>query len=277
MTRKAKSKPRKSTRPAADKARFNPTWAQYLIDAVNKPGVISKAYSAFHKFSISNQLLAWDQCMVRGLELGPLSTFLGWKDQARSVRKGEKALWLCMPVLFKDKASTDPEAKKRGFMFRPHWFVLSQTDGEGVPASMEIPEWRETRALQALDITRAPFESMNGNMQGYARARTVAINPCAARPMKTLFHELAHVVLGHTAEHMMSDDERTPRDIREVEAESVAHLLCNVLEVDGVIESRGYIQHWLKGNEISDKSAQAVLVTAEKILRAGQPPREARA
>lgn len=67
---------------------------------------------------------------------------------------------------------------------------------------------------------------MNGNTQGYpAPGKQIAINPVDALPHKTMFHELAHVVLGHTEEGQMSDDEQTPRNLREVEAESVA-LLC---------------------------------------------------
>jgi len=76
-------------------------------------------------------------------------------------------------------------------------------------------------------------------------------------------------VLGHTAENAMHDDERTPKDIREVEAESVAYILCSVLNLPGLIESRGYIQGWLSGSEITDKSAQRIFGAADKILKAG--------
>src|SRR5216683_7892425 len=72
-----------------------------------------------------------------------------------------------------------------------------------------------------------PFDELDGNIQGFASGRKVAINPVAAMPAKTLFHELAHVVLGHTAEASMNDGrERTPRSLREVEAECVALLSC---------------------------------------------------
>ena len=48
-----------------------------------------------------------------------------------------------------------------------------------------------------------------------------------ARGAKTRFHELAHVVLGHTsdAEAGLTDSELTPRRLQEVEAEAVA-LVC---------------------------------------------------
>jgi Zn-dependent peptidase ImmA (M78 family) len=92
----------------------------------------------------------------------------------------------------------------------------------------------------------------------------------AVLPHKTRFHELAHVVLGHTKEVTLTDSERTPKDIREVEAESVAYILCSILELPGLEESRGYIQHWLRTETIAEKSAQRIFSAANKILKAGQ-------
>jgi len=92
----------------------------------------------------------------------------------------------------------------------------------------------------------------------------------AEYPHKTRFHEIAHVVLGHTKEGLMTDSEFTPRDVREVEAEGVAYILCALLGLPGLDESRGYIQNWLEGAVITDKSAQRIFSTANKILEAGQ-------
>ncbi len=64
-------------------------WAALLREAVERPGVLSTAYSAFHNYSVGNQLLAWWQCLERGLPLGPLATFRGWQEHGRCVRKGE--------------------------------------------------------------------------------------------------------------------------------------------------------------------------------------------
>jgi Zn-dependent peptidase ImmA (M78 family) len=67
-----------------------------------------------------------------------------------------------------------------------------------------------------------PFDSVDGNCQGFARQRKIAINPVAQLLHKTLFHETAHVILGHTSEADLTDTERTPKNLREVEAEAVA-------------------------------------------------------
>ena len=157
------------------------------------------------------------------------------------------------------------------FVYRPHWFVLSQTEGKDyVPA--ELPEWSESDALDALNIERIPFRHPDGNAQGYAVHRQIAVSPIAFTPARTLMHELAHVVLGHTEElqRMDDDDVSTPRDLREAEAECVALICCSSLGLGGEEFSRGYVQHWLKGQAIPERSAQRIFRAADQILKAGR-------
>src|SRR5579871_2927524 len=78
-------------------------WSALLVEAVSKPGIISEAYSRFWNYSVGNQILALWQCLLRDLTPGPINTFAGWKKLERSVKKGEKALTLCMPVTIKRK------------------------------------------------------------------------------------------------------------------------------------------------------------------------------
>jgi len=251
-------------------------WSGLLSDAVNKPGIISQAYSAFYTYSVGNQMLAYSQCVARDIPVGPIATFKRWQALGRNVKKGSKAIQLCMPVTINKK---DENGDKTGdcfqaFVLRNNWFVLEQTEGEDYAHDTPSPEWSAELALPALDITQVSFDHPDGNCQGFAKGRCIAISPIAALPHKTRFHELAHVILGHTSEGAMSDSERTPRDIREVEAESVAYLCCTILGLPGLDESRGYIQSWLQGDTISDKSAQRIFGAAEKILKAGRKPVE---
>src|SRR5258707_1060755 len=140
-----------------------------------------------------------------------------------------------------------------------------------------IPDWDAKRALVALAIDQIPFDSTDGNSQGFAKKRQIAINPVAQLPHKTLFHEAAHVVLGHTAEGNFSDGELTPRNLREVEAEAVALLCCESLGLEGADYCRGYIQNWLyqgtgfNAEAIPEKSAQKIFRAADQIIRAGRP------
>ena len=120
--------------------------------------------------------------------------------------------------------------------------------------------------------SNARHEHRRSNTGPYARARSIAINPVNPLPWKTRFHECAHVLLGHTGDGVeQRDGEMTPRNLREVEAETVALLACAVLELPGQREARGYIQNWWgKGNAIPERSAQKILKVADQILRAGR-------
>ncbi len=256
-----------------------PKWSTLLVEAVNKPGLIMKAYSAFWPYSIGNQLLALVQCHLRGIQPGPINTFPKWQTLGRVVKRGERALTLCMPITRKrrDKDSDD-EHTFTSFVHRARWFVVSQTIGSEL-GPVTIPGWDAERALAGLSIERIAFDKTDGNVQGFARARQVAINPVAQLPHKTLFHEMAHVLL-HTSEGDFTDTEQTPRKLHEVEAESVALLCCEALNLAGADYARGYIQHWLyqgigyDADAIPEKSAQKIFRAADQILRAGRPTRE---
>jgi len=249
-------------------------WAKLLVQALTEPGVISKAYTAFHGYSIGNQMLAWFQCQLRDIQPGPIGTYKKWTERGRQVRKGEKALTLVMPVTCKrkDRDRVTGEEKERAFTLfveRKNWFVLSQTDGDSYTAP-NVPGWDRARCLERLAITEEPFSLMDGNVQGYARGKAISVSPVAALPHKTTFHELAHVVLGHTAEGTLSDSDTIPRDVREVEAEGTAYLVCAALGLSGAAEARGYLQHWSRGEAITEKSAKRIFSAANTILQAGR-------
>jgi hypothetical protein len=61
--------------------------------------------------------------------------------------------------------------------------VLAQTDGAEIPPA-PIPTWERLRALAVLNVTEIPFDETNGNVLGFARGRSIAINPVNPRPYK---------------------------------------------------------------------------------------------
>jgi antirestriction protein ArdC len=258
--------------------RQHATWGELLRDAVEKPGRMLEAYTAFHNYSFGNALLALEQCVRRNLQPGPLNTYRGWLERKRQVRKGERGITLCMPMSFKKTQQTDDaqddttEPQTRyAFRFRAYWFVLAQTEGEEIYL-VPIPGFDMDTALRTLNIARTPFDEINGNIQGFARQREIAVNRLAALPHKTTFHEIAHVVLGHTASETLVDSEQTPAHLREAEAESVALICCETLGLEGAEFCRGYIQHWLKTEkEIPNHNAARIFAAATSILKAGAP------
>src|SRR5436305_14944257 len=100
-----------------------PKWSALLVEAVNKPGLIMKPYSAFWNYSVGNQILALVQCQLRGIQPGP--------DVSRVVKRGEKTLMLCMPLTRKrrsDNESTEGNEEQTYTIFvQARWFAVSQT------------------------------------------------------------------------------------------------------------------------------------------------------
>ena len=155
------------------------------------------------------------------------------------------------------------------FVYKPHWFVLGQTEGQDL-AEQPVPSWAKDQALAALNVQEIAFDNTEGNCLGFARERSIAINPVNPMPHKTRFHELAHVLLGHTSEGLQADTPITPKNLKECEAEAVALLCCAALDLPGVQECRGYVQHWWgQGNTVPERSAQRIMKVADQILKAG--------
>ena len=251
-----------------------------LQEVLTRPGVVNAAYRAFHNYSLGNQILAAVQLGIKGLPLSPIASFNAWREKGRFVKKGEKAISLFMPVSVKRRAAkeapaADAESGEGGtysvYMLRPNWFSLEQTEGEDFVPELVVPQWDAALAMSALDITEEPFEQLLGNRLGYAIRRTIGISPLNPLKHKTRFHEMAHVVLGHTTESDMSDGPETARHIAEAEAEGVAYILCALLDLPGQAESRYFVQRWLDGRELPEKSAKKIFGVADRIMKAGQP------
>ncbi len=173
-------------------------WCDLLKAAVTEPGLILKAYSNFHGYSLSNQVAALVQCQQRGIEPGPINTYQGWQNLNRQVKKGEKAIWLCMPLTRKKKGDQkDDEEVITCFVWKPRRFILAQTEGEPVPMP-PTPDWDKAGALANLNIEEVEFDLLDGNTMGYASKRQVAISPLCPLPHKTLFHEMAHLCCLHS-------------------------------------------------------------------------------
>ena len=263
-------------------------WGKLFSDALSCPGKVSEAYSVFHDYSLGNAILAAMQLTVKGLPLSPIASFNKWKQLGRCVKKGEKAIALVMPVTVKTKSNdevengagsndNDKEVRSSGrtiFVLKNNWFSLDQTDGADYTNEVAIPEWNKAQALSGLGVTEGRFDLTDGNAQGYAvpNEKRLAINPLAAMPWKTLFHEIAHCLM-HSKEAQMADGDLMQKDIKEAEAEAVAYLCCATLGLPGLEESRDYIQGWLgskeRSDEFSKKSASRVFSVADKILKAG--------
>ncbi len=249
-----------------------PNYVDLLNQAISEPGKLLEAYSAFRQYSQQNQLFALMQLSARDIKIGPIATYKQWEKKGRQVKKGEKAISLLCPVPCAIKEEKNGEEKLKAFTFfkvKNYWFSVHQTEGQELAPVENIP-WDKKQALETLGIQLVDFEMTNGNVQGYAtHDKKIAINPLAQLPEKTMFHELAHIVLGHT-DVSFHDTGAISKDIKELEAEATAMLCLASLGLPGIEYCRGYIQNWYKGETIPEKSAKAIIQAANTILKAGE-------
>lgn len=246
-------------------------WQELINEAINVPGGLSKIFSRFYNYSYGNQLLLWCQDVRE-----PVATYRRWQEMGRQVKKGAKAKMIVRPVPVYGK-NEQGEKEQKFVAFKPinSVFPLSDTEGEELQKPTETPRWDANMACENLLITKQDFDKTNGNIQGYAQKRSLAINPLAAFPLETMAHELAHIVLGHT-EKLIAHDRKSEQDIIEFQAEAVSFIIMNESEaVDGQdwdrSGSRAYIQHWLQGKNPSEAEIKPIFSAVEKILKAGKP------
>jgi len=96
-------------------------------------------------------------------------------------------------------------------------------------------------------------------------ARTVAVRPDLppAQRVKTLAHELAHVVL-HAPDRLPAG---MTRSVAEVEAESVAYLVMGELGLDSADYTLPYVADWAAGNtELILSTANRAVTAARQVL-----------
>ena len=230
------------------------------------PGSLGNVYNRFYRYSFLNQMLL----MLQGVQ-EPVNTLKRWNEMGRRVKKGSKAKAILRPIMRKSKNDDGEEVQVlTGFKFVNCLFGVSETEGDELP-EVSPPGWRPDVALAALDIEEVPFDMLDGDIHGYSYERKLAVNPVAPDRLKTRFHELGHIVLGHTAPSKQAEY-RTHRGVMEFQAEAVAYLAMHELEVeepDSAAESRAYIQDWLSGDTPDDVAIRAVFVATDQILKAG--------
>lgn len=246
-------------------------WPALLTQALTLPGALGNTYCRFYRYSFLNQMLLLAQGVTE-----PCASFNVWKSLGRiPVTGGGRYVRHPAPIKKTDK-KTGEETTFTRFYLRRSAFPYSLTQGPEI-VWPELPEWYWHRALSALDIEQVPFEWIDGNAQGYSYERKVAVSPVAVHALKTGFHELGHVVLGHTTSESsgageVAEGEQLCRGVREFQAESVAYLLAHET---GLTEwapevSRAYIQGWLGNEEVTDAQFRAVFTATDKILTAGR-------
>ena len=270
------------------------TMGALLNEVLTKKGMINSCFKQFRNYSFNNLLLAYFQIEKLKLEghdvtFGPFATYKKWIELGRKVKPapdglaGKWGIVMCSPRQFKKETKEGKEEFGTYFKYSRKWFAMSQTDEIVAQEKEDKPlSWDAKTAVENLDIELVDFEYHDGNCMGYASGRKVAINPLCKTADMVLFHEIAHIVLGHTVGKEMADGVEKEKTMKEVEAESVAYILgsINGESEKNLTFSRGYIQGWFKRNKLSEipaKNATNIFNAVETILKAGSNKEAAQA
>ena len=202
----------------------------------------------FHRYSFGNVLLIAAQCHGATHVAG----FNAWRKMNRSVRKGEKAIWIVAPLLYENAEAAGGEKAKviRGFKFVPV-FDVAQTDGDELPSVCDRLDGNDPAGHYATLVAVARsigftvedhgFDgSTNGDCTHSERRIRVATENTQAQRVKTLAHEITHALLHETFES---------RSLAELEAESTAYVVCRALGIDSGEYSFGYLSVWAGGGD----------------------------
>jgi antirestriction protein ArdC len=237
-----------------------------------------KTLSKFHNYSFNNCLLI----AMQKPDATHVAGFASWRDNfKRNVMKGEKGIRILAPSPYKAQKEQDRIDPKSGRpvigadgkaikdmveVTMPAFkvatvFDVSQTDGEPLPEigvdelDGSVDKYNDfLDALKKSSPVPIEFEDITSGAKGYYDQTERRIAICAGmselQTLKTAIHELAHARLHHIDNNAPKDTSRPNADTREVEAESVAYVVCQHYGLDTSDYSFGYIAGWSGAKEL---------------------------
>ena len=234
-----------------------------------------RVMSLFHTYSANNCLLIALQCPHASYVAG----YTSWRNNFhRQVKKGEKAIRIISPVKYKKKNEEDEEEERIGFK-SASVFDISSTyqipDMEPVQIGVSdlqghIENYKDfLHAFQSVSPVPVDFRLFDGDARGYysdtEKIIVVQDGMTERQSVKTLIHEIAHAML-HTKEQLQEC--KKDRKQKELEAESVAYIVCEHYGFDSEDYSFPYIVGWVGTGfqDILKESMTVIQKTADQII-----------
>lgn len=224
--------------------------------------------------------------MLQNPDASQIGSMQTWNRQGRSAKPGEHGLKIWCPVPGKPSVELDEDGEEREVTGRTFFklgtvFDVEQTQsktGQEPPEVVRVidqalrPNLLATLEMVAGDrritLKASPKKEMQGANAFYTPADntiTLLDSLPSAQRAKTLGHELGHSIL-----HGDGYDYRANRPDAELEAESVAYLVCGSMGLDSKDYSFGYVAGW--ASELGEKGREEV---AERLLKATKSIRAA--
>lgn len=238
-----------------------------------------KTMSKFHSYSAQNCLLILEQNPQASFVAG----FDSWKRNFhRYVKKDSHAIMIKSPCKYVVKNDTGEEQERLGFK------------------ASYVFDIEDTAQISGKPVVQIGVENLAGSVQNFSDL-LLCLTTCADIPIeyskikgkangcytendgapkividsslseiqtvKTLIHEIAHSRL-HSSKNTGKEEKKKTRDQRELEAESVAFIVCSYFNLDTSDYSFPYILSWSseRFREILKESMSDIQKTASYII-----------
>ncbi|MFK4926707.1 zincin-like metallopeptidase domain-containing protein [Lactococcus garvieae] len=234
--------------------------------------------STFYRYSDRNVRLI----LAQNPHARHVESFNAWKNRDNPVKKGGKALYIYAPQMVYKK---DQEGRKvtdeNGEFVKETYFKLTPVFDESqtqypeqlprpiyaIEENMEDPEHfaKLYLGLTKLSQIEVRMEQMEGQAQGYYLPDDNLIvlkkGLGQVQTIKTLIHEMTHARL-HTNSSARFGDEVYSR--QEFEAEAVAYIVCQHLNIDTSTYSFAYLSSWTeRGEKLEELEESLHTITQE--------------
>ena len=252
--------------------------------------------SKLHRYSFNNVMLT----MLQKPDATMIAGYRAWQAMGHQVRRGEKAIKILGPVTRKvelvDRHTGEPIRDAEG---RPQYVrqlvgvrPVSVFDASQVDPPVESPPeptllrgqappglWDSLAELveaEGFQLTRGHCGGANGLTDYLGREVRVRADVDEAQAVKTLAHELAHVLIRPEPGEPYAG---ACRGRREVEAESVAYVVAAAHHLDTSQYTFNYVAGWATQGATAEHGIEAVvaetgarvIATADVILAHTKP------
>lgn len=256
-----------------------------------------EAMSKFHYYSFGNCLLIFFQCP----EASAVAGYTTWKRLGRTVKKGEKGIQIlapCPTTLLVEQNKLDaqgqailgpdgqPETESTLLKLQRfkivYVFDVSQTEGKELP-TLGVDEltgdvegfdsiFHAVETLCPVPIHFREPQVSKGCYNHLEQCIYVNEGMSQVQTLKTLIHETAHAklhALPVSAGIIMGAPVKDRRT-REVEAESIAYVVCQHVGIDTSDYSFAYVTGWSKNKETPElkSSLDCISKTAAEMIDA---------
>lgn len=253
------------------------------------------AMSKFHHYSFGNTMLIFMQCPNATHVAG----YHDWRRNfGRQVKRGERGITILAPCPYRRREEVEETApdgstattiqlvQRVGFR-TVTVFDVSQTEGKPLPELVHkltggvVDYERITEAISHLSPYPISIEAFPGAAFGCCNfaERRILVQPdmSQVQTIKTMIHEVSHAKLHAPKEGAAPEENRSEqRSSREVEAESVAYVVCQHFGIDTSDYSFGYVAGWSRGKDLTQlrASLERIRDTAAELIDSIDPPKE---